>query len=188
MAEANLDRLKTNFQKLLARGRQYFFGQQKQSIQWYKNKSNEVNSSDSILKQNRDLTSKTIQGGTGNMFLFNYVPKHKNTLPVYDLYPLCIPFKYVPEGFYGVNLHYLDYKTRAIFFDQLTTILTNKRWDETTRMAISYDWIKSVSRVPAIKNTIKHYLYPYVRSRFMYIPPLEWETALFLPLQQFVYK
>ena len=177
-----------NFQKLLKSGRNYFYSRQEKAVKWYKDKSDQLHSSDSLIKQNRDITFSTIQGGVGNMFFFNYVPKHRDKLPMYDLYPLCIPFNFVPGGFYGVNLHYLDYQSRAVFFDMMTSILTNDRWDETTKIQITYKWVANAAKVPGIKNTVKHYLNPYVASRFMYVPPLEWETAIFLPLDKFVYK
>jgi hypothetical protein len=178
----------SNFQKLLQQGRNQLYDNQKKAFNWYKDKSDKINSSESLLKQNREYTFSTIQGGQGHMFLFNYVPKLKDKLPMYDLFPLCIPFRYVKDGFYGVNLHYLDYKSRAVFFDQLTTILNNDKWDETTKFQISYSWIQKASKLPGVSNSVKHYLSSHVRSRFMYVPPLEWSTAIFLPLSQFVYK
>ena len=43
----------------------------------------------------------------GQMFLFAYDAKHKDTLPYYDRYPLIFPFKKVNDGFLGINMHYL---------------------------------------------------------------------------------
>ena len=53
----------------------------------------------------------------GRMFMYFYDPKHKKTLPYYDRFPLIFMVEKAERGFYGLNLHYLPHKQRAIFFD-----------------------------------------------------------------------
>ena len=45
-------------------------------------------------------------------------------------------------GFYGLNLHYLPHKQRALFFDRLTDYSTNKKYDLSTRLRLSYNLLK----------------------------------------------
>ena len=43
----------------------------------------------------------------GEMYMFYYDAKHKDTLPYWDRFPLVFPFSKVKDGFLGLNLHYL---------------------------------------------------------------------------------
>ena len=74
----------------------------------------------------------------GNMYLFSYDPKHKETLPYYDRFPLIFPINKAKGGFLGINMHYLPPILRAKLMDQLYTVLNNKNFDETTRLQASY--------------------------------------------------
>jgi hypothetical protein len=121
----------------------------------------------------------------GNMYMFNYDAKHKATLPYFDRFPLIFPFKKVKGGFYGINMHYLPLQFRAKLMDELYTVANNSRYDETTRLRISYDILSKASRFRYFKPCVKHYLTSQLRSRFLYIYPSEWDIALFLPLERF---
>ena len=48
-----------------------------------------------------------------------YNPKHKATLPYYDLFPLVLPIQKLSDGFIGINFHYLYPKDRAILLDEV---------------------------------------------------------------------
>ena len=60
---------------------------------------------------------------TGRMFMYFYDPKHKKTLPYYDRFPLTFMVEKAEGGFYGLNLHYLPHKQRALFFDKLDPLI-----------------------------------------------------------------
>lgn len=122
----------------------------------------------------------------GNMYLFAYDPKHKDTLPYYDRFPLIFPINKAKGGFLGINMHYLPPILRAKLMDQLYTILNNKNFDETTKLQASYKILAGASKFKEFKPTIKHYLNQHVRTKPAYINPAEWDIALFLPTQKFV--
>lgn len=117
----------------------------------------------------------------GSMYMFNYDAKHKDTLPYWDARPLIFPFKTVPGGFYGINLHYLPLGARAALMDELYKLTNNTRFDESTVIAANYQLLMSSARTRVIKECVKHYLTGQVRSSFTYIYPSEWDIALFLP-------
>lgn len=121
----------------------------------------------------------------GNMYMYLYDPKHKETLPYYDRFPLVLPFRQVPNGFYGLNLHYLDYGLRARLLDKLMEFRTNSRMDERTRLKFSWSLIDSASRFAPAKPCVKHYLYEHVKSPFKAIHANDWATAILLPVEQF---
>lgn len=121
----------------------------------------------------------------GNMYMYYYDPKYKETLPYYDRFPLVFPFKKVKGGFLGINMHYLPLQYRAKLMDSLYDTVTNQRYDETTRLRISYQILDSAAKFRFFKPTIKHYLDNHLKSRFLYVYPSEWDIALFLPLERF---
>ena len=122
----------------------------------------------------------------GEMYTFAYDPKHKETLPYYDRFPLIFPINKAKGGFLGINFHYLPPMMRAELMDALYGTANNKNYDETTRLKISYDILNRASKYKFFKPAVKHYLNNHVRSRFIYINPSEWDIALFLPTARFV--
>lgn len=122
----------------------------------------------------------------GRMFMFVYDPKHKKKLPFYDTFPLILMVGPAENGFYGLNLHYLNPRMRAAFFDKLMEFANNKRFNEKTRLRLSYELLKNASNLDAFKPCFKHYLWDHVRTHTMEIQAPEWEAALFLPTENFV--
>lgn len=121
----------------------------------------------------------------GGMYMFFYDPKYKKTLPYYDRFPLVVVIERYKDGFLGLNLHYLPPVLRAKLMDGLYTISNNKKYDETTRMRVSYDMLKSASKFRGYKPCVKHYLNEHLRSKLAYVNATEWDIALFLPTEQF---
>ena len=117
------------------------------------------------------------------MFLYN--PKTKAQLPYYDRFPLVFPYKKVPGGFYGLNLHYLPPKFRALLMDSLFETLSNTRLDESTKLRINYNILDSSSKYRWFKPCVKHYLTNHLQSTLIYVDPSEWNLALFVPSEQF---
>jgi len=121
----------------------------------------------------------------GYMYSFKYDPKHKKTLPYYDVFPLVFPAELYNDGFLGINFHYLPFNLRAKLMDALYTVVSDKRYDEETKILVSYDLLKSVSKFKTFKPTVKKYLYSYVKTPFLQITATEWDMALFLPMENF---
>ena len=123
----------------------------------------------------------------GRLFMYFYEPKHKDTLPYYDRFPLVMVVEKAQgkPGFYGLNFHYLDYRKRAILMERLMKYATNKKYDESTRLRLSYKLLKGASKLAAFKPCFKHYLPSQIASPIKMIPAQYWETALFFPSEQF---
>ena len=115
------------------------------------------------------------------MMFFQYDPKHKDTLPYYDIFPLVIPINIYKDGFLGLNLHYLPPPHRAKLLNALMNLATDSRFDEKTRLAISYEYLAGVKKYKLAGPCIKRYLTNHIRSKFVLIPAPEWEQAIFLP-------
>lgn len=163
------------------------------SIQWFRSAARTASATPtSILKSDAERIRKLPM--IGQMFLFGYDPKHKATLPYYDIFPLVIPIDSIRtqgratngNGFMGLNLHYLPLRERGMLMDALYKYISNTALDETTRLKVSYRLLKRVSRAKYFKPCLKQYLFGHVQShQFYYIDPKEWDMALFLPLARF---
>jgi hypothetical protein len=132
-------------------------------------------------QSDRLVTALTV----GRMYLFMYDPKFKEDLPYYDRFPLVFPFKKVKGGFYGINMHYLPHLLRAKLMDNLYALANNQNNNDTTKLRLSYQILSSASKFRYFEPCVKHYLNSHVKSRFLWIPAEQWDTALFLPLERF---
>lgn len=137
-----------------------------------------------VLSSNPDQLSTTIM--PGNLYMYIYDPKMKDTLPYYDRFPLVFPYRKTPDGFIGLNMHYLPYQLRITLLDALLVFKSNNRMDETTKLKYSWAIIDGVSKYAAAQPCIKQYLMPHVRSQFRKINADDWATAMLLPVERFV--
>lgn len=125
---------------------------------------------------------------TGRMIMFFYDPKWKDKLPYYDRFPLVLPIKFLPDGFIGLNLHYLPIHIRARLLDNIYARYKSKQFDEKQTLELDYAELNSVGRLRYFKPCIKRYLYSHCRSRFYLIKPEEWNMMLMLPTERFEKK
>lgn len=152
--------------------------------QWLKAKTQNLRASrQDMMKDQMRLRNKSL---IGRMYFYYYDPKMKDTLPYYDRFPLVIPIERHADGFIGLNLHYISPKYRIMLLDKLSTILNNHDYDETTKLRISYDFLKRASKIFEAKPCIKKYLMAHVKSKFLEITADEWDIAVMLPVEQFV--
>jgi hypothetical protein len=123
----------------------------------------------------------------GSLFHFWYDPKHKDTLPYWDQFPLCMPIEIYNDGhFLGLNFHYLSPYMRARLFDQLYNLAEVDESGKPTNIAASYSMLNSLSRFAPFKGCLKSYLPNHVRSYYFWIRPDEWDRALMLPTARFI--
>jgi hypothetical protein len=153
--------------------------------QWFREKAKSLGkvSDRQILTDDTDrLKNRT---AVGKMYFFVYDAKHKATLPYYDKFPLIFMVGPAKNGFFGVNTHYLPFKLRAQLMDGLHDITNNNRYDETSKLRLSYSLLKSTENLSLFRPCFKYYLRSQVRSRFVLIEPSEWDIALWLQVEQF---
>lgn len=155
-----------------------------QAREWFRDQAKKVVSVNSaeMLRQSKDRYRQSVT--PGHMYMYYYDPKHKDTLPYYDRFPLIFPLDFKVDRFLGINLHYLPYKERAQLMDALYTVETGA-WGKQRKLKISYDLLKSAAKFKGFKPCIKSYLKAHVRSRFVKVLHEEWDMALMLPLEHF---
>lgn len=122
----------------------------------------------------------------GRMYFFVYDPKYKDTLPMYDRFPLVFPIEPYGNGFLGLNLHYLSPGERAALLGKLKEFSSSSRLTPTSRLRLSYDLLQGTKKLASLSRPcIKRYLFSHVRSKFIEMTPDEWEKAINLPVAQF---
>lgn len=150
---------------------------------WYRSEAEQVSVS-SVRSIMNEIESR-VNPMIGRMLLFQYFPKHAQTLPYWDKYPLVFPFSIDTTGFHAINLHYLPLNYRAILMDGLYDLISDTKFDEKTRLRLSYNLLSSMSKLNYFRPCVKHYLNSSLRSRLHVVPANKWDIALFLPLERF---
>ena len=128
------------------------------------------------------LTSKM---WLGKMYFFVYNPKHKMTLPYYDMFPLVLPVERYSNGFLGINFHYLAPKDRAHLLDEIKIFVNDKTLSEKTRIMLTYDMLRGFTKFKRAKPCLKRYITMYMKTQFIPVLPDEWGPAIFLPVENF---
>ena len=151
---------------------------------WLRSKVKDLTPSKTALMRDQErLRNKSM---IGRMYFYFYDPKTKDKLPYYDRFPLVIPIERYNDGFLGLNLHYIHPKQRLILLDKLSDTLTNDKYDETSRLRVSYPFLSSASKIFEATPCIKRYLFSHIESRFLEITADEWDIAAMLPMESFV--
>lgn len=175
------------FTSLLDKNQMFLADMQKKSRMWFFNQADMLASQK--ITPNKLLNDAGVSTASnilpGELYFYAYDPKHKDTLPYYDRYPMVFPFRKTKNGFIGLNMHYLPYHLRIQLFEALYQTKTNKFVTENTRLKISWDIIRAMSQVNLAKPCIKEYLGSHIKSKIVKIDPVHWETALLMPVQRF---
>jgi hypothetical protein len=155
--------------------------------EWYRSAAGKLmsNITSGVFEKRTDEARKVSSMEFGYMYAFKYDPKTKNDLPYYDTFPLIFPVRMDSDGFLGINFHYLPPVLRAKLMNALYSTLTNKKYDDTTKVKISYSILQSASKYRFFKPMLKKYLRSHVRSQFLEIQVNEWDIAIFLPTESF---
>lgn len=145
------------------------------------------------VRARKIITSNELRGRpgirTGRVYFFKYDPKGKYTLPQYDKFPLCIPIERYQDGFLGLNLHYLSVHQRSSFLKLLMEKRSENIITDRTVMKIDYDILMAVSKLQRYtKASVHRYLYTHVRSKFIEVYPSEYDIAIQLPVDNWVFN
>jgi hypothetical protein len=149
------------------------------TFDFLRRKSDDKVFKDERLKK-RSINSLGNETTVGRCFIYYYDAKHKETLPFWDRFPLIIMVGEAKGGFYGLNLHYLPPAHRAIFLDRLLETMTTTRVTPNSRLAITYNLLKSTQKYKYFKPAFKHYLTTQIKSNIKMVPVEEWHKFIFL--------
>jgi hypothetical protein len=125
----------------------------------------------------------------GRLYFFKYVAKYKDVLPKYDRFPMAMPLEKYSGGFLGINLHYLDVDARQTLITRLLDFRNNNYMDFRTKINVSYDLVSRTRGLVSLSRPcIKRYLFNQVKSQFIEIYPEEYDKAVQLPVEEWVFK
>lgn len=153
---------------------------------WLRSKVKTLSVNTANLMKDNTRQSNTINRSLiGRMFFYYYDPKTKDQLEYYDKFPLVIPIELYRDGFLGLNLHYIHPKHRMILLDKLSDFASNDKFDEKTKLRLTYQTLSATASAFEATPCIKRYLFSHVQSRFLEIYANEWDIAALLPVEQF---
>lgn len=179
----------TTFQNILANAAKKGIINQysKDSIEWFRNSMRKtvVTPTRIIREERANLVDSWTNVGIGRLYFAYYDPKHKETLPYYDTFPLMIPIHRYQDGFLALNLHYLPPVLRAKLLDSLYDTLNNAKLDENKKLKINYAILNGAAKHKYFEPCVKRYLGNHFRSRFIKVPHENWTPAVFLPVESF---
>ena len=150
------------------------------STDWFKDKIAEFGKPGALDLIRDGKRNRTQFYGRLNMFFYD--PKLKKTLPYYDKFPLVLPLEKYSDGFLGINFHYLPIPLRIRLLDRLVDFSNNTKFDESTKLNVSYTGVKDIRLV---KPTLHRYLSGRVKTDFRRIDADEFTVATLLPVQRF---
>ena len=160
------------------------------SAKWFMDRVRSIGREEAKADLLRQAKIQGIADGTkpkiGHMYTYLYDAKWKDELPYWDKFPLIFLTDIYKDGWLGINLHYLPVRGRAIFMYKLLGLTNNEKMDESTKLKLSYQILKSSTKYKEMQPCVKRYLGSQLRSKMLHIPASDWETALYLPTAQFV--
>lgn len=153
---------------------------QKDSLDWF---FKEIKKSSSSFSKNafNPVTDPFI----GGLFQYIYDPKLKDKLPYWDRFPCVVPIGIYPDGFLGINLHYLRPISRAQMFEFMLRAKKLARGNKGAYMDITYQTLKGSKVDTLMRRSIKRYLSNHIRSQIIKVEETDWEKIVYLPTQQF---
>ncbi len=160
----------------------------KQSRSWFRREIKEVsrrpfNKYQFIVGGKRDTVRRL---EIGKMYFFEYVAKYSGIgdhvapsqqLPVFDRYPLVLPFTTAPNGFIGINLHYLPIRIRAWLLDQLMRTAN----EPANKLRINWQLLNNFSRANVAQYATHRYLLNHITSPFRLVRIEDYGNAIMMP-------
>lgn len=126
----------------------------------------------------------------GELVLFRYDPKHKETLPYYDIHPLVLVCWWTNTDVYGINLHYIPPPIRKKLIEKMLELKDRYKPYDSKSSKKKYveavlPFLEAFGNSDMFSHTYKHYLLSNVRSKFGVINKEWWKVVIKLPLQDF---
>ncbi|NDB60569.1 hypothetical protein EB001_19295 [bacterium] len=165
--------------------------------EWFKTKLTSPKTMNTSVARNKLMNAETRWTDNdsvfvGGLFFFKYVAKGKETLPVWDKFPMAMIIDRYNDGFLALNMHYLPKGRRASLIAIVEKFKGDRKMSNVVRAkAKNWQYMKDSSGGAAtgyMNKTVKRYLFTHVRSQFIKINADEYDKAIQLPLEEWVYK
>lgn len=153
-----------------------------EALEWFRQNLRRTKSRPDRLLKEGEFISRVM---VGKMYMYFYDAKNADTLPYWDRFPLVIVTDYYKDGFLGMNLHYIAPRYRVALLGALYDHFNNDDYDETTRLRISYGFLKSIQKFRWAKPCFKRYLRSHIDSLVSEVPLEYWDVVSMLPTTTF---
>lgn len=155
------------------------------AIAWLKEKYRMLIGARVSRRRILEESSTVTQPFLGRMYMFQYLPKTRQKLPYYDMFPLVVPIEfYGANKMLGINFHYLPYNFRSILMgNMIETADLSRQGNE--HFNFRYKNIKGIQRFRHAVPTLHRYDLTKVTSKMIKIDADDWATALYLPVEKF---
>ena len=177
-----------NAKRNIARSNKWFMRRVSKDVKLSRDKAFQQFKSDFRKRTHSD------KGLIGRLFAFHYDARHKDTLPVWDSFPLVFFFgTFVGDGVYGengvlylqgLNMHYMPHNLRLKLFTTLIKYNNDTALREKSKLKISWDVIKAFSQSDLAKHSVKMYRADHLKSQLIEVNARYWEIVLFMNLQK----
>ena len=168
------------------------------ALQFLKNKSRQTFGTSKLPLETLAPAASEIVGrnkvvpnwiNTGKLYTFRYWPENFTTLDYFDMHPLVFIVDFESKySWRGINLHYLDPNIRNKLYYDLRQWLTNRNYDQHTRVRMFYSYLKRFKKyIPAL-SAMRSYKVNRIRSEVMIIDPAYWDIVINIPTQRWVKK
>lgn len=154
------------------------------ATRWFKSAINGIRMKSKIMPLDLYEIDNLRIPPVGELILFEYDAKHKDTLPFWDRFPLIIPIDFSATGFVGYNLHYMPRPIRKNIVKELHRQKARQLSPMTYAKSV-HIYLKYLTTAPMMQFCYKNYLAGHVRSKFVCVGENYWNLACRLPLQQF---
>lgn len=107
----------------------------------------------------------------GYPVMFVYSAKWASKLPYWDSLPFSVVIAKYPDGFLGLNLHYIEWTKRIQLAEKLVRAAKNKK--RITYLDVKRAWESLRLPMALLMLTVRRYLYSHIRSKMKIF---DWET------------
>lgn len=143
--------------------------------------------------------SKTLSAGKttnrpipGKFYLYQYDPKTKDDMPYYDAMPLVLVTDVTPNGWYGINFHYMPPAARLKIMEGFYATIKDPSVSDNMKLKVNWKRAMQVAKAASshrfMRHSVKQYLGNHVTSPIIEINPEYWAMCVFLPLSRFKKK
>lgn len=159
--------------------RGYYKKYNKEALNWYRREISNLGNINKLKLLGDNIRYQQSRPEIGKFCLYFYSPKHKDTLPYYDTFPLILTLPSERHELAGLNFHYLDPMNRLKLLQEIISI-QGSNFSEARKLEATYETIKAATNL--FKPTYHAYLFKHIKSKVVVIPMESAIPAVFLPI------
>lgn len=165
-----------------AKLRGYYNQYNREALNWYRREISQLGNINKLKLLGDNIKYQQSAPEVGSFCLYFYSPKHKDTLPYYDTFPLMLSLPTTRHEIAGLNFHYLPPMERLKLL-QVIIGIQGSNFSKAHKLSATYEAVKGITNL--YKPTYHAYLYKHIKSKVVIIPIQSAVPAVFLPIASF---